>query len=110
MKKNVIFILGIFAIIIFLAKISGLFINYSEKTNNIINSLMFTVIGIYYLIFGIVLTELKLKIALIISGIFLIFMNFLPNNIVLNIIGIACIVIPMILAKYSKEVKQITKD
>lgn len=110
MKKNVIFILGIFAIIIFLAKISGWFIHYSEKTINIINSLMFTVIGIYYLIFGIVLTELKLKITLIISGIFLICMNFLPNNIFLNIIGIAFIVIPMILAKYSKEVKLITKD
>jgi hypothetical protein len=107
MKKNALSVLGILVAIILLAKISGWFLNYSEKTNIIINSLMFIVIGIYYLIFGIALTELKLKITLIISGIFLICMSFLPNNIVLSIIGMACMIIPMLLAKYSKEFKRI---
>lgn len=105
MKKNAFSLLRVLVAIILLAKILGWFLNYNEKTNTIINSLMFIVIGIYYLIFGVALTELKLKITLIISGIFLICMNFLPNSIVLSIIGIACIIIPILLVKYSKEFK-----
>jgi biotin transporter BioY len=105
MKKNIFSVLGILIAIILISKISGWFLTYSEKTNTIINSLMFIVIGIYYLIFGIGLTELNIKITFILSGIFLICMSFFPNNMVLSIIGFACIIIPSLLVKYSKELK-----
>ena len=103
MKNNLFSILRYSTIAILLIKISGLFIDFSEKNQTIINSLMYIAIGFNYLLFGIALPELKFKITLLISGTFLIWMNFLPNNNVLSIIGIACIIMPMIFAKYSKE-------
>jgi len=105
MKKNLFSILPILIAFVLVAKISGWFINYSEQTNNLINSLMFTIIGVYYVINGLLLNQLKIKITLLISGLFLIGMNFITQNYIVSIIGIVCIIVPMLIAKYSKEFK-----
>lgn len=105
MKKNLFSVLAILIAVILVAKISGWFLNYSEQTNRIINTLMFTIIGFYYIVNGLLLNLLKIKFTLLISGLFLIAMNFIPQNYKVSIIGIVCIIVPMLLVRYSKELK-----
>lgn len=106
MKKIFLKVIPFFALIILCAKISNWFLNFSNTTNSIINSLMFTLIGISYLIFSFSLENKLNRVVLVICGLFLIICNFLPETNYLSIAGIFAIIIPMLIGKFSKVTKE----
>ncbi len=107
MKKSFLKIIPLFALTILSAKILNWFFNFSDTTNNIINSLMFTLIGVSFLIFSFNFKNTLFKIIVIVCGLFLMIWNFLPEKNYLTFIGILAIVIPMLIGKFSEETKEI---
>lgn len=86
--------------ILIAANISDWFFNYSSETNHVLNSAMFTLIGIAYLTFSWGIEKTVLKIIIGTCGIYLIAMNFLSDNTWVSIIGIVCLLVPMIIGKF----------
>ncbi|HYO20899.1 MAG TPA: hypothetical protein VER36_00755 [Flavisolibacter sp.] len=96
----------IFTTLIFLVlggKILSLILNFSDETDRILNTVMFTLIGIAYIVMGYVWDYRLLKIIITSCGLFLIGMNFFGNNVTLSIIGIFCVLIPMLIARFDKK-------
>ena len=89
--------------IILIGKISNWFLNYSDETNQILNIGMFTIIGISFLFMGFTLKKKLLNIMYIVCGTYLIGMNFIGNFQLKSIIGIICILAPILVAKLSPE-------
>lgn len=77
--------------------------NYSDETNQILNAGMFTLIGIAYLVGGFVWNKIPINIIFIVCGIYLISMNFIDNFGVKSIIGIVCILTPMLIARFLSD-------
>ena len=102
-KNNTFKIYSILIGIILVGKISNWFLNYSDETNKILNTAMFCLIGVAYLAFSWAFDKLLLKIIFAICGIYLILMNFIPNFSWNSIIGIICILTPMIIGKFLPE-------
>lgn len=100
LKKNTINIYSVLLGIVLIGKISNWFFNYSDQTNNILNTAMFCLIGIAYLAFSWAYNKLLLKIIFAICGIYLILMNFIPDFSWNSIIGIICVLIPMLIRRF----------
>ncbi|HSK12416.1 MAG TPA: hypothetical protein VK907_04325, partial [Phnomibacter sp.] len=64
-----------------------------------------SLIGVAYLYMAVVWQQRLLKGAIAACGLYLIAMNFFPASLPLDIIGIVCILTPMIIARTSKESK-----
>jgi hypothetical protein len=107
MKKILFTIFRFLFIIILIAKISNWFFSYNDLTNKIINAAMFVLIGIAYLVVGFFWEKKIINIIFIACGGYLIIMNFMDNFILKSIIGILCILTPMLIARFSP--KQTTK-
>lgn len=106
MKKILLKIFPILFLIVVAVKISSWFFDYGVLGNKIINTVMFSVIGIYYILLGISV-EKKLVMALfLVCGLYLVIMNFLPANLTINIIGIICVMVPLLFEKFSKIFKK----
>lgn len=90
----------IVAIIVLIAKISAWFADYSDQTKNLISTAMFLVIGGYIFTTGIFLDKISHKIIFLVCGIFLSIYKFLPENIFVPYIAIACVVVPTLIGKY----------
>lgn len=89
--------------IVLIGKISNWFLNYSDETNQILNAGMFTLIGIAYLVGGFVWNKKLINIIFLVCGIYLIAMNFIGDFGLKSIIGIVCILIPMLIARFSTD-------
>ena len=101
--KNALF--TAFKILIFLVligKVLNWFLNFNDETNLVLNTAMFTLIGIAYIVMGYVWDNKFLKLIISTCGVFLITMNFFSNNLTLEIIGIICILTPMFIARFYK--------
>ncbi|WP_179333056.1 hypothetical protein [Winogradskyella costae] len=104
MKKILFTIFRVLIGIILIGKISNWFLNYSDETNQILNAGMFTLIGIAYLVGGFIWDKKLTNIIFLICGMYLIAMNFIGNfKIYKSIIGIACILTPMLITRFSPE-------
>lgn len=103
MKKTLFTIFRILIGIILVGKISNWFLNYSDETNQILNAGMFTLIGIAYLVGGFIWDKKLTNIIFLICGIYLIAMNFIDDFGLKSIIGIVCILTPMLIARFSPE-------
>ena len=103
MKKTLFTIFRILIGIILVGKISNWFLNYSDETNHILNAGMFTLIGIAYLVGGFIWDKKLTNIIFLICGIYLIAMNFIDDFGLKSIIGIVCILTPMLIARFSPE-------
>lgn len=104
MKKTLFIIFRVLIGIILIGKISNWFLNYSDETNQILNAGMFSLIGIAYLVGGFIWDKKLSNIIFLICGIYLIAMNFISDfGISKSIIGIVCISIPMLIARFSPE-------
>lgn len=86
--------------IVLLGKVSNWFLNYSDQTNEILNTVMFCVIGIAYVAFSWGFKKAIPKLVFAICGIYVILMNFIPDFSWVPIIGIVCIVTPMIIRRF----------
>lgn len=89
--------------IVLIGKISNWFLNYSDETNQILNAGMFTLIGIAYLVGGFVWNKKLINIIFLVCGIYLIAMNFIGDFGLKSIIGIVCILTPMLIARFSTD-------
>ena len=96
--KNLVSVLPPLMLIVLTVKISDWFLAYDDGTDEIINTVMFSLIGLYYLIMGFQLKNIW-KFVFAGCGVYLILMNFLPENPYITVIGIICMLIPMIVAK-----------
>ncbi len=67
---------------------------------------MFSLIGIAYLTISWVFDKTILKTVFAICGIYLIIMNFITDSSWSSIIGIVCLVIPIIIGKFLPEEKE----
>src|SRR5688500_11404994 len=91
-----------FTILIFLvlgAKVLNWILNFSDETNQVLNTAMFTLIGIAYLVMGYVWDGLLLKVIITVCGLFLIARNFIGSNVTLDILVVVCIITPMLIAR-----------
>lgn len=101
--KNIsfkIFRLLLFAVLT--AKILNWFLDFSAQTNDLLNTIMFCLIGIAYLIFGFVWKNKWINSIFIICGLYLIIMNFIEKDTFLNIIGFISILTPMLIGRFYK--------
>ncbi len=105
--KNLAFILfkvALFSVLI--GKVLNWFLNFSDQVNQILNTSMFCLLGIGYFIAGLAWTNKWLKGIFIACGIYLVVMNLIEKNTFLTVIGIACILSPMLIARFSPDEKE----
>jgi hypothetical protein len=106
MKNTLLKIFGVCIALVLMAKISHWFLKYDEKTVNIINLAMCCLIGTYYVIVGFALNETRFKLLFVCCGLYLIVMNFLNEMSIISIIGVVCMLAPMLVGKYAKAFKE----
>jgi uncharacterized membrane protein len=94
--------LGVLALII-----SKYFIDYEENTERVIFKTMFILIGIFYLLASSAWNDRINQVIFAICGVYLITMNFIPKTTLFTGIGIVCLLVPLLIAKFSKEAKQL---
>lgn len=112
MKKSLFLIFRVLIAVILIGKISDWFLNYSDETNQVLNAGMFTLIGIAYLVGGFIWQKKLINIIFLICGIYLITMNFIDDFALRSIIGIVCIVTPMLIIRFlpeETEAKELTE-
>ena len=102
MKKALYTAFKILLFFVLTGKILNWFMNFNDETNQVLNITMFTLIGIAYIVMGYVWDNKFRKIVITTCGFFLIVMNFFDNTVALAIIGIVCILIPMLIARLYK--------
>lgn len=95
-------ILLILLLIAILGQISDWFFNYSEEVKSVLSTMMFTLIGVCYIVWGYRLKNDLVKIIIIVGGVYLIVMNFIYQSTLAIIVGIVCVITPMLLAKFTK--------
>jgi len=103
MKKTFFIIFLILCGIVLIAKISNWFLNYSDETNQIINTVMYSLIGIEYIAAGFIWKGNLYKAIFIACGLYLIVMNFFDKNTILEIIEIICILTPILIIRFSRD-------
>lgn len=103
MKTALVNIFKIFAVTILAAKILNWFLHFSPQTNELVNSVMFILIGIAYLVVGYKFKDTFRRMVMRACGMYLLIMNFLENNTLLTIGGILCLVIPMLMSRFYRE-------
>ncbi|MDF3076683.1 MAG: hypothetical protein K0S09_572 [Sphingobacteriaceae bacterium] len=96
--------------IILVAKISNWFFHFNDETNRLLNAAMYCLIGIAYLAMGFIWDGKLFKLLIIACGLFLIVVNFVTPNTILNILGIVCILTPLLIARTYKESKSTEQD
>lgn len=88
---------------VLIGKILGWVFNFREDINLTLSTAMFVLIGIAYIVMAFVWSNKLLQSIILTCGMFLIVMNFVNNNITINILGIVCILTPMLVARFDKE-------
>lgn len=102
MLKSVFTIFRILIIATLIAQISTWFIDYPMNVKEGINMTMFILIGIFYIGMGILWDGWIWKLIMIACGAFLIAIQFIAQNDVLTILGIICVIVPLVLARVTK--------
>jgi hypothetical protein len=85
---------------VLIAKIANWFFSFDEATNDLINTVMFCLIGTIYIIWSVYQTKINFKVLLVLCGIVIISMNFISLGYWFKIVGIVCILIPIVLFQF----------
>ena len=94
---------SLLALVLF-SKIANWFLNFSQATNDLINTAMFCLIGVGYIFLNHQsFNKVWPRVFTTICGVYLIIMNFIPKDTLLYILSIASVVCPLILAKIFKS-------
>lgn len=110
MKKNPFKVISLLATLILIAIVANWFLHFSAQVNNLIKVSMFIVIGIAFMIYSYALSNKLNKSIVFLCGVYLIVMNFLPDNEVFSIISIICLVVPMLIGRFSREMREIPSE
>lgn len=102
-KNKLLLVFRVLIVIVLACEILNWFLNFGDTTNYILNATMFSLIGIAFIVAGIHWDNKVIKLIMVLCGFFLLICNFLPENIAFEIIGIACIIVPMVISRFSKE-------
>ena len=102
-QDKVVSVFPYIALVILGIKISNWFLNYDAETNKIINTVMFCFIGIFYILTGLQFAHKGMKALLLVSGMYLILMNFINTNSFLSILGVLLILIPLLILRFNKQ-------
>lgn len=78
-------------------KVLNLFMHFDSQTNRILNTFMFCLIGIAYIAESFDVKIVLGKIVGILSGVFLIVMNFIPKNNTLYVFIVIAIIVPWLI-------------
>jgi hypothetical protein len=89
--------------IILFGKILNWILNFNDQVNMILNTAMFCLIGIAYIVVATAWDNRFIRTIFLTCGVFLIIMNFLGQNAILNILGITSILVPMLIGRFYKE-------
>lgn len=103
MKNKIFTAFKILIALVLIGKILNWFLNFSQETNQQLNMAMFSLIGIAYVVMSYSWNQQLLRIGIMSCGLFLIVMNFFPATTPLEIVGIVCILAPMLIARFYKE-------
>lgn len=103
MKNKIFTAFKILIALVLIGKILNWFLNFSQETNQQLNMAMFSLIGIAYVVMSYSWNQQLIRIGIISCGLFLIAMNFFPATTPLEIVGIICILAPMLIARFYKE-------
>jgi hypothetical protein len=103
MKKTLFIIFQVLLGVVLVGKISNWFLDYSEETNQMLSTTMFTLIGIAYLVGAFSWDKKLTKLIFLICGTYLIAMNFISDFELKSILAIACILTPMLIARFSPK-------
>jgi len=106
MRDKAFFVFKVAIFIVLIAKILNWFLDFSDETNAILNTVMFSLIGLAYIVVGLAWNHKFLKAVIILCGVYLIVFNFLERQLALSLVGIACLIIPMIIGVLSPETKE----
>ncbi|TAD81548.1 MAG: hypothetical protein EAY75_17590 [Bacteroidetes bacterium] len=83
-------------------KVLNWIFSFDAQTNQIINTAMFTLVGIAYLVMGRGWDKKAEKAVILICGGLLITTNFLDTGKTITMVRIACLLTPMLIARFSK--------
>jgi hypothetical protein len=103
MKKTTHFLFTILIFIVLIARIVGWFVNFSDDIDKILTTAMFTLIGIAYVVMGFTWDNKLSQFIMVTCGVLLIVFNFFETTMTLNIIGIVCILTPLIIARLDQK-------
>lgn len=103
MRVNPFLIFRLLLGVVLVGKIAGWFLHFNEVTNDVLNAAMFILIGIWFVSAAYAWESKLSKIVFLICGLYLIVMNFVPDFYAKSIIGIPCIVIPLLMMRFSKD-------
>lgn len=103
MKKTMHTIFTILVFTVLIARILGWFLNFDEGVDKVLNTVMFTLIGIAYIGMGFTWDNKLIQFVVLTCGVLLIGFNFVESNATVNIIAIVCILLPMIIARLDKK-------
>ena len=103
MKKTIFTTFQILIGLVLLAKISNWFLEYSDETNQLINTAMFSLIGIAYIVVGFLWDKKWSKLIFIVCGLYLLGMYFLNDSSIKSIISIVCLITPLLIARFTSQ-------
>ncbi|WP_192820537.1 hypothetical protein [Rufibacter sp. LB8] len=101
MEKTIFMTFKVLVILVFMLKIGNWFLDYPVETNRLLNLVMFSLIGVAYIAFGLAWDKPLSKVIMVACGAFLIGMNFLPKNSFLEVLSIVSLLAPMLIARFS---------
>ena len=103
MKNTLSIIFQVLLGIVLLGKISNWFLDYSDETNQMLSTAMFTLIGVAYLVGGFPRNKKLTSVIFLICGVYLIAMNFMSDFELKSILAVVCILTPMLIARFSSK-------
>jgi uncharacterized membrane protein len=103
LKDNVLLPISILALLILLAKISNWIFDYDGQTIGILNTVMFVFLGVVWLVFGFFNDNRKAGAIIIACGLYLMAWSFLPENDFFNVVGILCLLVPVLIGRFQKN-------
>ena len=92
---------------VLIARFTDIFFNYSEETDQLITTSMFCLLGVGYIRFAFLESQKGYQLLFALCGMYLIIMNFIEKNDILTIIGIICILLPLVLRRIYKKKKKV---
>jgi hypothetical protein len=105
--KTKLFLLFRIAIFLILGlKVLNLFLHFGDRTNQLINVSMFSLIGISYAVVGFNWEPFWQRVVFIACGLYLLAMAYFSGNVYLNLVGILCILTPVLIARFSGREKE----
>lgn len=106
-REKATLIYTIFLGVVLIGKVFGRFLDFSDETNQLLSTAMYCLIGIAYLTFAWAFDKVLMKTIFLFCGIYVILMNFIPDfGWLKTIIGMVCIVTPLIIRRFLPEEEQ----